>query len=198
MNQNPSYFNTPNGQSPVSNAHTSPITAQPLAHNNSKQESAFTNDSEDITSKGSLSSLSNDSVMKTDGQQNLSNAQSLNCHGDSNIQLEAQSAGANSTLNNQGPEDLLALKGVQDGKASAPGAGPSPPAKGAYSAFPAWRRAMILWIVTLAGFLGPLSGSIYLPVLTVIKQDFNISTTAANATVSVFMAVFAVAVCIFH
>lgn len=62
-----------------------------------------------------------------------------------------------------------------------------------YSAFPSWRKKLIIGLVTLAGFLGPLSGSIYLPILQVIEREFSISTSAANATVSVFMAVFAVA-----
>lgn len=70
---------------------------------------------------------------------------------------------------------------------------PSPPPKEPYTAFPIWRKRLILWLVTAAGFLGPLSGSIYLPILPTIRDEYEISTTAANASVSAFMAVFAVA-----
>lgn len=68
------------------------------------------------------------------------------------------------------------------------------PAKPPYSAFRSNRRVMILGIVTAAGFLGPLSGGIYLPVLPDLERDFNVSSTVMNATVSVFMVVFAFAV----
>lgn len=106
-----------------------------------------------------------------------------------NIHLEAQPIDKEVLIMDQGSKNTPASETVQS-----VGSLPLPPA---YSAFPIWRKRLILWLVTIAGFLGPLSGSIYLPVLGLIKQDFHISTTAANATVSVFMAVFAVAVSIF-
>lgn len=62
-----------------------------------------------------------------------------------------------------------------------------------YSAFPTQRRNLILLIVTLAGFLGPLSGNVYIPILPLMAETFKVSPTAINGTVSVFMAVFAVA-----
>jgi hypothetical protein len=69
-----------------------------------------------------------------------------------------------------------------------------PPAKPPYSAFSPARRRFILIIVTVAGFYGPLSGSIYLPALPVLERAFDVSTQVINATVSVFMAILAVAV----
>ena len=66
-----------------------------------------------------------------------------------------------------------------------------------YTAFPPWRQGIILGLVTAAGFLGPLAGGIYLPALPVLEQEFGTSPTAINATVSVFMVVFAIGVC-FH
>ncbi|KAB8077341.1 major facilitator superfamily domain-containing protein [Aspergillus leporis] len=59
-----------------------------------------------------------------------------------------------------------------------------------YSALSAPRRVFILAVVTVAGFLGPLAGNIYLPALPVLENEFHVSATAINATVSVFMAVF--------
>lgn len=76
---------------------------------------------------------------------------------------------------------------------------PSPPPKPQpppppYSAFPARRRRLILTLVTAAGFLGPLSGTIYLPAIPSLARDLGISVVAVDATVSVFMVVFAFAV----
>lgn len=71
-----------------------------------------------------------------------------------------------------------------------------PPKPPPYTAFPVWRKHLILTLVTAAGFLGPLSGSIYLPILQIVEKEFSISTTVANTTVAVFMFVFAVAVSI--
>ncbi|EGV66437.1 dityrosine transporter A Q resistance [Yamadazyma tenuis ATCC 10573] len=53
------------------------------------------------------------------------------------------------------------------------------------------RRNIILAVVTCAGFLGPLAGNIYIPILPLMSEAFNVSTSIINGTVSVFMAVFA-------
>ncbi|KAG7662653.1 DTR1 [[Candida] subhashii] len=55
------------------------------------------------------------------------------------------------------------------------------------------RKSFIVGIVTLAGFLGPVSGNIYIPILPELERVFGVSTTAINGTVSVFMVVFAFA-----
>lgn len=67
---------------------------------------------------------------------------------------------------------------------------PRPP----YSVLYPAKRRLILGIVTVAGFFGPLAAGIYLPALPVLQRAFHTSATAINATVSVFMAVLAVAV----
>ncbi|KNG87187.1 hypothetical protein ANOM_003763 [Aspergillus nomiae NRRL 13137] len=59
-----------------------------------------------------------------------------------------------------------------------------------YTAFSRPKRLFILALVTVAGFLGPLAGNIYLPALPVLGNEFQVSAAAINATVSVFMAVF--------
>lgn len=63
-----------------------------------------------------------------------------------------------------------------------------------YCALLPGRRRLILSIVTVAGALGPLSGGIYLPVLPLLEREFNVGSTSINATVSVFMITFAIAV----
>jgi hypothetical protein len=68
---------------------------------------------------------------------------------------------------------------------------PPPP----YSAFSINRRRFILGIVTAAGFFGPLCGAVYLPSLRLFQTIFKTSETAINGTVSMYMVVFAVAVC---
>ncbi|KAI9677066.1 MAG: Dityrosine transporter 1 [Caeruleum heppii] len=73
---------------------------------------------------------------------------------------------------------------------------PSPktdgPAKPPYSAYSKKQRNFILFIVTVAGFFGPLSGGIYLPALQVLAKDFRVSDNLINVTVSVFMFVLAI------
>ena len=68
---------------------------------------------------------------------------------------------------------------------------PSPP----YTSFSKKQKILIIGIVTAAAFLGPTSGAIYLPALPVFEDVFSASTTTINATVSVFMVFFAIAVC---
>lgn len=67
---------------------------------------------------------------------------------------------------------------------------PPPP----YSAFSINRRRFMLGVVTAAGFFGPLTGAVYLPSLVLFEEIFKVSATAINATVSVYMVVFAIAV----
>ncbi|RLV95466.1 Dityrosine transporter 1 [Spathaspora sp. JA1] len=63
----------------------------------------------------------------------------------------------------------------------------------AYSALSFKRKALIVFIVTLAGFLGPVSGNIYIPILPQLQNVFKVSTSSINGTVSVFMVMFAFA-----
>jgi hypothetical protein len=63
-----------------------------------------------------------------------------------------------------------------------------------YSAFTPKRRTLILVITTVAGFFGPLSGGIYLPALPILATEFEVAEVLINATVSVFMVVFAIGV----
>lgn len=71
---------------------------------------------------------------------------------------------------------------------------PSPHAPSApYSEIPARRRKLILLIVTGAGFLGPVAGNIYIPLLPLYEKVFKSSSTTTNGTVSVFMFTFGVA-----
>ncbi|KAH6662355.1 major facilitator superfamily domain-containing protein [Halenospora varia] len=64
-----------------------------------------------------------------------------------------------------------------------------------YSAFSPGRKRFILIVMTIAGFFGPFAGNIYLPALPalpVLQKEFHVSATAINASITVFMAVFAV------
>ncbi|KAI9765798.1 MAG: Dityrosine transporter 1 [Geoglossum simile] len=69
-----------------------------------------------------------------------------------------------------------------------PVGGPPP-----YSALSPHRRRMILGIVAVAGFFGPLAAGVYLPSLPTFGKVFHGSTTTINGTVSVFMAMLAIA-----
>lgn len=61
-----------------------------------------------------------------------------------------------------------------------------------YSEIPPRRRTLLVWIVSVAGFLGPVAGNIYIPLLPLYEDVFGVSTTTINGTVSVFMFAFGV------
>lgn len=73
-------------------------------------------------------------------------------------------------------------------------AAPAPPPP-PYSAFSVNRRRFILAVVTAAGFFGPLCGAVYLPSLPLFQEIFKASKAVVNGTVSMYMVVFAIAVC---
>ncbi|EDO18614.1 hypothetical protein Kpol_1048p45 [Vanderwaltozyma polyspora DSM 70294] len=61
-----------------------------------------------------------------------------------------------------------------------------------YTSFTKGQVTTIFAIIIFIGFLGPMSGNIYIPALPTLQKAFNVSTTTINSTVSVFMAVFAI------
>ncbi|CCF59852.1 hypothetical protein KAFR_0I00710 [Kazachstania africana CBS 2517] len=61
-----------------------------------------------------------------------------------------------------------------------------------YSSLTKEQALTIFLIIIFIGFLGPMSGNIYIPALPLLQIEYNVSSTTINATVSVFMAVFAV------
>ena len=71
-----------------------------------------------------------------------------------------------------------------------------PPPPPPYSAFSLNRRRFMLGVVTAAGFFGPLTGAIYMPSLVLFEDIFKVSATTINATVAMYMVVFAIAVSI--
>jgi multidrug resistance protein len=69
---------------------------------------------------------------------------------------------------------------------------PPPPPKEPYTAYTPSRQMFIVLIATLVGVFAPLCGSVYLPSLILFEDVFHTSSKVINATVSVYMAVFAV------
>ncbi|CCD24226.1 Dtr1p NDAI_0C05670 [Naumovozyma dairenensis CBS 421] len=61
-----------------------------------------------------------------------------------------------------------------------------------YTCFTRGQIFLIFAIVIYIGFLGPMSGNIYIPALPLLQNEFKVNSTTINATVSVFMAVFSV------
>lgn len=61
-----------------------------------------------------------------------------------------------------------------------------------YSCFTRVQKFTIFLIIMFIGFLGPMSGNIYIPALPLFERVFNTTTSVINGTVSVFMAVFAI------
>jgi MFS family permease len=62
-----------------------------------------------------------------------------------------------------------------------------------YTQFSPSRQALIVAIVTTAGFFSPLCGAVYLPSLILFEDIFKTTGSVINASVAVYMAVFAVA-----
>ncbi|KAK2613302.1 hypothetical protein N8I77_000223 [Diaporthe amygdali] len=56
-----------------------------------------------------------------------------------------------------------------------------------YSTFSAWEKRMIVFAASMAAFFSPLTGQIYFPALNVIAQDFNVTATQINLTVTTYM-----------
>lgn len=71
----------------------------------------------------------------------------------------------------------------------------SPSVAPPYSAFSTASCRLILSLVTAAGFFGPLCGAIYLPSLPLFENVFHTSTTGINASVTLYMVIFAITVC---
>ncbi|CCE72967.1 Piso0_000575 [Millerozyma farinosa CBS 7064] len=108
---------------------------------------------------------------------------SANLEGDGNIDEvnHVSSAEVNvSSIASDGSENVSLSKGEK-------------PTPAKYSEFSTVQKYLILVIVTVAGFLGPVSGNIYIPILPLLQDVFRVSNTCINATVSVFMFVFAFA-----
>lgn len=61
-----------------------------------------------------------------------------------------------------------------------------------YSCYTRKQKFVIFFIIMFIGFLGPMSGNIYIPALPLLQNEFKTTTTIINATVSVFMGVFAI------
>lgn len=62
-----------------------------------------------------------------------------------------------------------------------------------YTAFTALQVVIIFIVIIFIGFLGPMAGNIYIPALPILQQEFGVSESTINATVSVFMGIFSVA-----
>ncbi|KAF2195186.1 MFS general substrate transporter [Zopfia rhizophila CBS 207.26] len=99
---------------------------------------------------------------------------------------------------NRSNSDLIELKNstvrIDSGINSpiSPQDAPPSPTPPPYSAFSPARRRFILGVITAAGFFGPLCGAVYLPSIVLFQDIFHTSATVINATVSVYMAVFAI------
>ncbi|KAI1361225.1 major facilitator superfamily domain-containing protein [Xylaria arbuscula] len=61
-----------------------------------------------------------------------------------------------------------------------------------YTTYSPSRQMFIVITVTLVGFFAPLCGAVYLPSLILFEDVFHVSSKVINATISVYMAIFAV------
>lgn len=67
------------------------------------------------------------------------------------------------------------------------------PPKTPHERFLRHQKTFIIFLVTVSGFLGPVAGNIYIPLLPLYRDVFATNSTAINGTVSVFMFTFGVA-----
>ncbi|CCH59284.1 hypothetical protein TBLA_0B04480 [Henningerozyma blattae CBS 6284] len=60
-----------------------------------------------------------------------------------------------------------------------------------YTKFTKAQQFVIFCIIVYIGFLGPMCGNIYIPALPILQEEFQVTTTTINGTVSIFMGLFA-------
>ncbi|KAK3300648.1 major facilitator superfamily domain-containing protein [Chaetomium fimeti] len=65
--------------------------------------------------------------------------------------------------------------------------GDEPQDQAPYSVFDAWEKRFIVFMVALASFFSPVSANIYFPALNTLAQDYRVSTTLINLTITVYM-----------
>lgn len=56
-----------------------------------------------------------------------------------------------------------------------------------YSAFTEWEKRGIVLGAAIGAFFSPLTAQIYLPALTVLAQEFHVTTSQINLTVTTYM-----------
>lgn len=57
----------------------------------------------------------------------------------------------------------------------------------AHSIFNKWEKRFIVIVASAAGFFSPISANIYFPALEVLADEYRVSTTLINLTVTVYM-----------
>jgi multidrug resistance protein len=73
-------------------------------------------------------------------------------------------------------------------RSEAPASSPSQPDNPPpYSVYTLWQKRLIVLAASLSAFFSPLTAQIYLPALPVLAQDFNVSTSKINLTVTTYM-----------
>lgn len=56
-----------------------------------------------------------------------------------------------------------------------------------HSIFSKWEKRFIVVVASAAGFFSPISANIYFPSLEVLADEYRVSTTLINLTVTVYM-----------
>jgi multidrug resistance protein len=56
-----------------------------------------------------------------------------------------------------------------------------------YSVFSAWEKRFIVFMVSVASFFSPVSANIYFPALNSLAQEYRVSTTLINLTITMYM-----------
>ncbi|KAK4149931.1 major facilitator superfamily domain-containing protein [Chaetomidium leptoderma] len=61
------------------------------------------------------------------------------------------------------------------------------PGQAPYSVFNAWEKRLIVLMVSVASFFSPVSANIYFPALNSLAQEYRVSTTLINLTITMYM-----------
>jgi multidrug resistance protein len=61
------------------------------------------------------------------------------------------------------------------------------PAQAPYSLFNAWEKRLIVTTVAVAGFFSPVSANIYFPALNSLAEEYRVSATSINLTITMYM-----------
>jgi multidrug resistance protein len=65
--------------------------------------------------------------------------------------------------------------------------GNSQPSQAPNTVFTAWEKRFIVLVASMASFFSPISANIYFPALNTLSQEYHVSTTLINLTITVYM-----------
>ncbi|KAK4129109.1 MFS general substrate transporter [Parathielavia appendiculata] len=100
------------------------------------------------------------------------------------LNRKAVTAMTKGDLSTSNPATAKNTGGHEQGSLAGEESCPAPPS---YSMFNAWEKGFIVFIVSASAFFSPVSANIYFPALNTLAQDYHVSPTLINLTITMYM-----------